>query len=203
MKKLYTLFLLASVLIANSASAVVVTINQSGNTFSPNAITTVNVGDVIHFVWSSGTHTTTSVSVPAGAASWDSPLSSSVTSFDYTVTVAGAYGYHCSFHATMIGGFSATAANSIEPVANITSDFSVGIDNNSHTLHVRIDNNSPSKTTMKMLDITGRDVAVLLETQLGMGEQVFHYDMADQVRGMYFIRMEQNGKVITRKVLMN
>ncbi|MBL0314871.1 MAG: hypothetical protein IPP69_03500 [Flavobacteriales bacterium] len=73
MKKLYSSFLILSLLSCFSAKAEIITIDQSGTTFSPNAIN-VNVGDVIHFVWSGGTHNTTSVTVPAGAATWASPL---------------------------------------------------------------------------------------------------------------------------------
>ena len=73
--------------------------------FSP-ATLNVTVGDVIHFVWVSGTHTTTSVSIPVGASSWNSPIDVSNTSFDVSVTTAGTYSYQCNFHAFL--GMTAT-----------------------------------------------------------------------------------------------
>ncbi len=203
MKKLYFLFTLSAFLIVSTCSAVVVTIDQTNNTFAP-AITNVNVGDVIHFVWSSGTHTTTSVSIPSGAASWDAPLTSANTSFDYTVTVAGNYGYVCTFHSpNMAGGFQATIPTTVETVVNIVSDFTAGVDFNSHTIHVNMDNATPANAILRLIDITGREVAVLLDSQLGMGKQSFHFDMSGRNPGIYFIRLEQNGKAVTRRVMMN
>ena len=78
--------------------------------FSP-ANLNVMVGDIIHWQWSSGTHTTSSLSVPAGASSWDAPIESSNLSFDYTVSTTGNYTYQCNIHPTsMTGSFTATSA---------------------------------------------------------------------------------------------
>jgi hypothetical protein len=62
-------------------------------------------------VWTSGSHTTTSTVIPASAATWNSPISSTVTSFEYKVTVAGVYNYKCTPHASMgmVGSFTASA----------------------------------------------------------------------------------------------
>ena len=94
--------------------------------FSP-ATLNVAVGDVIHWVWVAGTHTTTSVTIPAGAATWDMPMDISNTTYDYTVTQPGVYSYQCNFHAFlgMTGSFTASGALPI-----ILSSFSIGIKNN-------------------------------------------------------------------------
>ena len=83
-------------------------ISVGGTSFSPNSLN-VNVGDTVKFVWSNGSHTTTAVSVPQGAATWNSPLNSSSTSFFYVVTVAGTYNFHCNIHYSMgmVGSFTA------------------------------------------------------------------------------------------------
>ena len=60
--------------------------------FTPATLNVV-VGDVIHWVWIAGTHTTTSVTIPAGAAAWNSPMDLTDTTFDYTVTQPGIYSY--------------------------------------------------------------------------------------------------------------
>ena len=101
-------------LIAFSSYSAVVVIDQSGYRFSPSDVS-VNVGDVIRWVWSSDSHTTTSITVPAGAATWDSPLTSSNTTFEYTVTVAGSYSYKCIPHESMgmVGSFTASVASGI------------------------------------------------------------------------------------------
>ena len=76
---------------------------------SPQTISNVVVGDIIEWVWGSGFHTTTSVTIPSGAATWDASINSSATSFQYTVTVAGSYNYFCSIHAGMTASFIATS----------------------------------------------------------------------------------------------
>lgn len=108
MKKLSTLFvfLLAINFYSNATEW---TVNVSNFQFTQKTLNVV-VGDVIKWVWVSGTHTTTSTTIPAGAASWDSPITSTSTSFSYTVTVAGTYNYKCTPHEAfgMVGSFTAT-----------------------------------------------------------------------------------------------
>ncbi len=203
MKRLYFFLTLSAFVFTTTCSAVVVTINQTNNAFSP-LVANVNVGDVIHFVWSSGDHNTTSVSVPTGAATWNAPLDASNTTFDYTVTVPGNYGYVCTFHSpSMSGGFQAATPTQIESIANLVSDFTAGVDFNNHTVHVNIDNATPSNSILRLIDITGKEVAVLLNTQLGIGKQMYHFDMSGRNAGVYFLRLEQNGKAVTRRVMMN
>jgi plastocyanin len=202
MKKLYSSFLILSLLSCFSAKAEIITIDQSGTTFSPNAIN-VNVGDVIHFVWSGGNHNTTSLTVPAGAATWASPLTMANPTFDYTVEVAGAYGYVCTIHApNMAGGFVAQAASSVIE-ANLTSNFTAGVDYNNHVLFINMNNYQPSAATLTLIDITGKEVSQLLRRELGIGEQSFRFDVSDRTAGIYFIKLEQNNHIITRRVLLN
>jgi plastocyanin len=61
---------------------------------------TVNavVGDTIIWVWVIGTHTTTSTSIPAGAAVWNKPIDATHKRFNYVLKVAGTYNYRCNFH---------------------------------------------------------------------------------------------------------
>jgi plastocyanin len=86
-------------------------VNVQDFQFSPSTRNVV-VGDVIHFVWINGGHTTTSTSVPGGAATWDAPMNSLNTSFDYTVTIPGTYNYFCKIHGALVmsGSFVATSA---------------------------------------------------------------------------------------------
>lgn len=98
-------------MMAFTTRATVVIITQEDNTFSP-ATVNVHVGDTIRWIWTSGSHTTTSSNIPAGAQAWNSPLTASVTQFDYVVTVEGTHNYVCTPHANigMIGSFQASAA---------------------------------------------------------------------------------------------
>lgn len=93
--------------------------------FSPSTLN-VSVGDVIHWVWLTGTHTSTSVTIPIGAATWDSPMDLTHTTFDYTITKPGAYSYQCNFHAFL--GMTATfTASGALPI--ILSNFVIGTRN--------------------------------------------------------------------------
>jgi plastocyanin len=82
--------------------------------FSPSSLNVV-VGDVIHWVWVSGFHTTTSSSVPSGASSWDYEIDASSTSYNYTVSRPGTYSYVCSFHESfgMVASFTATGVTPV------------------------------------------------------------------------------------------
>ncbi len=107
-------------LLAFPSMATIVTVKQQSLTFNPKVFT-VKVGDTIRWVWTAGTHTTTSANIPAAAASWDSPLTSSTTQFEYVVTAAGSYDYVCTPHADlgMVGSFTATGTLGInEEIVN-------------------------------------------------------------------------------------
>lgn len=102
------------------ARATTLNVNVSNFQFSSPTLN-VKVGDVIHWVWVSGFHTTTSLTVPSGAAPWDASLTSSSTTFNYTVTTAGSYSYECSIHPLqMQATFTATI---VTPV--ILSQFNI------------------------------------------------------------------------------
>ncbi len=112
-----TYFIFAMVFIAamalNTSSFAVKHVITVGNFFFNPTSVNVNVGDTVRWVWVAGTHTTTSNpgGIPAGAASWDALITSSVTTFEYKVTVAGSYAYVCTPHAPgMAGTFTASAA---------------------------------------------------------------------------------------------
>lgn len=90
--------------------------------FSPASLN-VKVGDVIHWTWVSGFHTTTSLSVPGGAASWSAGLAKTGDFFDYTVTTTGSYSYQCDVHPTsMKGSFTATSVTPVTLSAFNVSD---------------------------------------------------------------------------------
>ncbi len=112
-KSIYFIFILAfiSALAVSKGSFAVKHQVMVGNFFFNPSSLNVYVGDTIRWVLSAGGHTTTSTpgAIPAGAASWDSPINSSNTSFEYKVTVAGSYAYVCTPHAPgMAGTFTAS-----------------------------------------------------------------------------------------------
>ncbi|HCT30985.1 MAG TPA: hypothetical protein DIW31_09690 [Bacteroidales bacterium] len=197
MKNSRILIAIALLLISFNANSTVVVINQSGSSFSPKTFT-VNVGDVIRWVWSSGTHTTTSTTIPQGAAGWDASLTSTSTTFEYTVTVAGAYSYVCSIHESsgMVGSFTASAPTSIGE--NLLSDYKVYPNPTTSIINLPLDLNGK----IHLYDILGKEVKIVSTTEL-KGANSCQLDVSDLTNGVYFIGYipEVSKKKITWKVI--
>src|SRR5438034_7743640 len=79
--------------------------------FGPRTVNAV-VGDTISWRWQNGMHTTTSVTIPAGARPWNAPIDSTHTMFRTRLMVAGTYNYQCNFHFAqgMVGRIVVSAA---------------------------------------------------------------------------------------------
>jgi len=124
---IFTIVILAGIVVYNPVFAVTHTVQVGNFYFSPSSLN-VNVGDVVEWVWVAGSHTTTSTSIPGGAASWDQPINSSNQTYSYTVTTAGTYNYVCTPHAAMgmVGSFVATTTTLFVTVTpsnqNVASD---------------------------------------------------------------------------------
>lgn len=201
MKKIYSAILVLLVLSVSQAFATTHVVTQSSFTFSPSALSVV-VGDIVQFQWTGGSHTTTSVSVPAGAAAWDAPLTSASPTFEYTVTVAGAYAYVCTPHATlgMAGGFMATDAVA---VPNLTSEAEMNVSVlDGGQIRVKVSGASCDYASIGLLDIMGRNVAMIHQGGIGNDEFVVRHDIAGYQRGIYFVRLQVGSFVTTRKVLI-
>ena len=117
MKK-YILLSVAIFGILAQSLATVHTVTVADFSFTPNSVS-AHVGDTIIWTWSSGTHTTTSTTIPAGAAIWNSNINSASTSFMYVPTVTGTYNYECTIHASMgmTGSFTVTTNAGIDEMA--------------------------------------------------------------------------------------
>lgn len=202
MKRPFTLSIICIALLSGYvAKATTHIITQEGTSFAPNLLE-VQVGDTVMWQWTGGSHTTTSLVIPAGAAAWDEPLDSDNTTFSYPVEVEGDYGYKCTPHFSMgmVGGFQATAATvSVAPVAQIALDFTVAMIGN-HQLQLDIANPQSAQTTVRMFDLNGRVMDVLMSERLVAGNHRLVFDMKEHPAGIYFVRMEQGEQVITRKI---
>jgi plastocyanin len=197
MKKIYTLISFA--FIALFANATTYTITVQNFSFTPQTIPNVVCNDVIVWQWVSGTHTTTSLSVPAGAATWDAPITSASPTYSYVVTVAGNYGYKCTPHfasMNMVGGFAATCTNAVP-----------SIDNN--YLTVAYPNPFSNKIT---IDIPDADMITLYNmvgekiksVALQHGQTKAEINASELHDGIYFYCIIKEGVVIeTRKIVKN
>lgn len=111
MKKILLLaaLLVGSVSVASAADH---RVTVSDFVFTPSTVNAV-VGDTVTWVWRNGMHTTTSISIPSGARSWNAPIDSVNTRFRVKIRVAGTYNYQCNFHfaAGMVGTIVVSAAS--------------------------------------------------------------------------------------------
>jgi plastocyanin len=196
------LMIAAVALMSFSASAITHTITQQGLSFAPEQLT-VEVGDVILFQWTSGNHTTTSSSVPAGADTWDALLTSGMQTFEYTVTTEGAYEYVCTPHASagMVGEFTAVLSSNTRTQVAANLSVNAGTSANGQ-LFVELNNATTDMATVTLVDITGRNVATLHHGAIADADFTIRHDIAAIQRGIYFVRFQEGARVVTRKVLV-
>ncbi|HEX2787413.1 MAG TPA: T9SS type A sorting domain-containing protein [Ignavibacteria bacterium] len=106
MKKKYILFFAILFFGVSPLKAELYNVGVFSNFFLPSTLFNVNVGDTVRWTLMEGFHTTTSVTVPSGAATWDHMFLGSVgETFDYIVTEEGTYDYTCIFHGGMDASF--------------------------------------------------------------------------------------------------
>ena len=200
--RILTLAVILVATIATNSFATVYTVTAGaggGMTFTPSSGITMHPGDTIKWVWASGTHTTTSTTIPAGATSWDQPLNSTATIFSYVPTVLGTYNYQCNFHVSsgMIGSFNVVSAAGIAPVNEVNAIFCMYPNPASGSLHMQF-NNPGLPVTVIMTDMNGKEVIRceynnLKETELN----------TDKIpNGLYMIRTVQGNNIYKQELVI-
>ncbi len=184
---------LLSILFLNTY-ATIHEVQVSNFQFNPNTLN-VNVGDTISWNWINGTHTTTSGIVPNGAASWNSPISSSSTTFEYKVTVAGDYSYFCAPHEgmNMIATFTASGTTGISSNGqlNLTSLFPNPFINE---LFIEQGSEEPEYTQILISDILGKQIkSIFIENLYVVSIDKRRIDVGELPKGIYFVTLKGNG----------
>ena len=158
-------------------------VNVMNNFFSP-ATFTANVGDQVKWTLMQGNHTTTSMTIPSGAASWNYTFTGVGDTYVYEVTIAGDYSYECVFHPGMVGNFTAETVSG--PLVEENFEYAVGstLVSNGYTAHSGSGTNSQSVITgnlsypgypssgignMLQLVNTGEDVHKTLASNVATG----------------------------------
>ena len=172
-------------LFSTKSFSIVRTISQSGMSFIPTSLT-VNVGDVIRWEWSDGNHTTTSKTIPAGAATWNIQLNASHPVFEYNVTMVGTYNYVCAFHESMgmVGSFTAVNATG---VAENTLANEIAIYPNPATTILNIPSEINGEVTIS--DILGKNIKTVRVNDLFLSNSTFQLNVSDLEEGIYFISL--------------
>src|SRR6201989_696461 len=111
MKKLCTAVVICLLFVMKAYSFTQIVTVQN-HVFTPSSFT-INLGDTVKWTWINGSHTTTSLTIPAGAAAWNHNMNSTSTSFIYVPTKTGVYNYKCTPHQSigMVGNFTVNACS--------------------------------------------------------------------------------------------
>jgi plastocyanin len=193
MKTLKITFILIGIFFISFAKARVITITVQNISFSPATFTAV-VGDTIQWVWVSGTHTTTSLTVPTGAATWSNPMNSSSTSFQYVITTPGSYTYWCAIHTTMMEGSFTVSPAGIPVISNSSKVVATLYPNPvSNVLNIKLAVNSPNNEFV-ITDLTGKEIT--RTTLLNMDNSI---DVSTWKKGIYIYRLKYNSEDLEGK----
>jgi plastocyanin len=197
MKKIYSLSMLIAFALAAHATVHIITVKDFG--FTPQNIPNVVCNDTIKFQWVNGSHTTTSLSVPTGAITWDAPMNSANPTFLYKVTVAGSYGYKCTPHMNMgmVGGFTANClANA---VADLNNTYQSTAYPNPFSNKVIIETQDADMITL--YNMMGTKIKTIA---LQHGQTKAEINASDLSEGIYFYCIIKEGIAVeTRKIVKN
>ncbi len=205
MKNLVTalILILAFVSASIETRAITININVDNNFFDPSFVT-ANVGDVIKWNHVDGTHTTTSDTVPAGADTWDAPITDNSTTFSYTITVAGHYHYFCTIHGQSMSGVIEASDPTGIPALNpgFESTISVSSTNaNSVSLHYQL--NQSQHTNVALFNLAGNKTVQIVDQVLPAGDYNEQYQLSGNITsGVYFLIIESGNLRLTRKLVV-
>ena len=157
-------------------------------------VTYAVVGDTIVWVWVDGTHTTESVTIPPGAASFNAFLDSGADTFIYVLTVPGTYYFDC--HAS-IGGHGMDGYIEVSAIQGIENngmgkDYSVYPNPFSEELVVR----SEGLDEIKVYNLVGKQV---LSIDVISDHTVIN--TKELPKGFYFVSLLRIGETIQTKKL--
>lgn len=179
--------ILAGILFTSLSNATIHFVTVQNFSFAPSTFAAF-VGDTVEWDWVAGTHTATSLTIPAGAASWNNPMNSSSTVFRYVITVTGTYNYWCAIHTTMMeGSFTVTNAvgipavsGSSSPIVKFYPDPATSVVN----IHLNI---TPGNNVLIVNDISGKEIA--RETLYNADNSI---DVSLWKKGVYIYHLKNN-----------
>jgi plastocyanin len=186
------LFSAALLVLSPMARAAVINVSVVNYEFSPKNFTCV-LGDTVQWNWQQGDHTTTSVMLPPGAASWDHIMDVNNPTFRYKVTTAGTYSYKCTPHASMnmVGGFVANATGiSATQVPKLA--FSIYPLPVKDIATIGLSTTINAKAYVSVYNLAGQEVGAR-DLDLYPGNNEFALDLSRLKSGLYFVELRSPG----------
>jgi plastocyanin len=171
--------------------------------FVPSELNNLKPGDTIRWQWVEGMHTTTSVTIPSSAASWDAELSSASPFFEYVPVAPGDYSYKCTPHEGlgMVGHFSVESVgisehNPLNVRLNLFPNPASGI------VHVSAMLPGEGAVKLSFLDIRGM-VVFTQDVSYAGGKLEAVLDLVEYPAGQYFVRLTGRNLLGYRQLILH
>ncbi len=192
-------------IVKSTEAAVKHTVMVSNYSFTPADISDVIVGDTIEWVWSSGTHTTTSGTIPVLAAPWNHIISSGNAKYDYKVTKQGVYNYVCTPHAAMgmTGSFTASPGSGVGIPVISQDAVQLEIVPNPVINNCQLNFNAPNsgQGEIVLYDLLGK-LVMHHELPIVLGENTYTLSVASLQSGEYLLQIvDASGTLVTKKLI--
>jgi len=181
-----TILLFAGLSIFSFAQATKHIVTVQNFSFSPSSFS-ATVGDTVEWQWVAGNHTTTSTTIPGAAATWNNPMTSSNTKFDYVITTPGTYNYWCAIHTTSMEGTINVTATAVPYVESFTTLASVYPNPASSQINFHMNTCAPTNI-LTVIDMQGR--VILKKTLVDVDNNI---DVSAWTKGIYFYLLNAAG----------
>ncbi|MBC8045183.1 MAG: T9SS type A sorting domain-containing protein [Fimbriimonadaceae bacterium] len=201
MAKQYLFIFSFLIFLVSTTHATIIVVNAEDFKFEPSNFT-IQVGDTVKWIWddSGADHTTTSLSVPAGAATWDSPLNASSPSFSYIVTQPGIYDYKCTPHEDMNRTGTFTAVGEPTTIESIDETVTLQVQTIGYDIRITYSLQEPALVNISILDVAGRLVESLPTVIQIAGNYSRTYNASDLSKGIYIIQLQAENIILTKKI---
>jgi plastocyanin len=161
--------------------------------FAPKNLANVHIGDTLRWYWVSGMHTTTSDTIPSGAAAWDKPIDVDDTVYEYVPAKLGIFKYHCSQHLLSNNMVASFTVVSTAGISNHFPDaeFTIFPDPVFSSLTIRVGSYDNSIKDLRIFDLAGKLIhEVSFTTSPGITDKTV--DVSDLHVGIYFLEFIDN-----------
>ena len=188
---------------SNVSHAVIVEVNVEDFEFGPGDFT-INVGDTVRWSWDNSAtgHTTTSTTIPSGAATWNQPINASSQIFMYIPTVAGSYNYECTIHPGMNGHFNVLGSSDVPAIDPATTLFLSGIDPMTNEVQFKYSIPKTSQLSIRMFDFNGNEVGSMEKFEQNAGEYSQNFFLPDHHAGIYIVTLETETGILVKKLFL-
>jgi plastocyanin len=166
-----------------------------GFAYSPSTFP-AHVGDTVKWEGDFSMHPLSSTSVPSGAQTWHV---TSGSSFNYPITVAGSYAYHCDLHFAggMAGTFTAAESsvrfNVAPPHSGRVQEATLVAGEISGMLIATITVPHAQRVSVQVFDLSGHRIATVLDRLVSAGTYPIPLDAVTPASGFYFIKLSGGG----------